>query len=64
MEKLANKQILDAHLDDWRGLARGPHARFLTGDFVTGLTFVTAVTEAAEQANHHPDVTLTTRWWT
>lgn len=51
--------ILDAHLDDWRKLAQALHARFRTGDFVTGLGFVTAVAEAAEQANHHPDVTLT-----
>jgi 4a-hydroxytetrahydrobiopterin dehydratase len=59
MEKLTSRQVLDAHLDDWRMLAQGLHARFLTGDFVTGLAFVTAVTEAAERANHHPDVTLT-----
>ena len=59
MDKLTSKQILDARLDDWRQLAQAIHARFLTGDFVTGLRFVTAVTEAAEQANHHPDVTLT-----
>jgi 4a-hydroxytetrahydrobiopterin dehydratase len=59
MEQLTNEQILDARLDDWRKLAQALHARFLTGDFVTGLEFVTAVTEAAERANHHPDVTLT-----
>jgi 4a-hydroxytetrahydrobiopterin dehydratase len=59
METLTSRQVLDAHLDDWRMLAQGLHARFLTGDFVTGLAFVTAVTEAAERANHHPDVTLT-----
>jgi 4a-hydroxytetrahydrobiopterin dehydratase len=59
MEKLTSKQILDAGLDDWRKLAQGLHARFLTGDFVSGLKLVTAVTEAAEAANHHPDVTLT-----
>jgi len=56
---LSIQQILDAGLDDWRRLAEALHARFLTGDFVSGLDFVTAVTEAAEQANHHPDVTLT-----
>ncbi len=58
MEKLTSKQILDARLDDWRKLAQALHARFLTGDFVSGLGFVTAVAEAAERANHHPDVTL------
>ncbi len=59
MEQLTNKQILDARLEDWRQLAVALHARFRTGDFVTGLQFVTAVTEAAEAADHHPDVTLT-----
>ena len=59
METLTTKQILDAGLDDWRRLAQALFARFRTGDFATGLAFVTAVTEAAERANHHPDVTLT-----
>ena len=59
MEKLTSKEILDAGLDDWRLLAQALHARFHTGDFVTGLAFVTAVTELAERAGHHPDVTLT-----
>jgi 4a-hydroxytetrahydrobiopterin dehydratase len=59
MDGLTSSQIVDARLDDWRKLARALHARFHTGDFVTGLKFVTAVTEAAELANHHPDVTLT-----
>jgi 4a-hydroxytetrahydrobiopterin dehydratase len=59
MAELSSSQILDAGLDDWRKLAQALHARFRTGDFVTGLTFVTSVAEAAEAANHHPDVTLT-----
>ena len=59
MEKLTNQQVLDAGLADWRKLAQSLHARFLTGDFATGLAFVTAVAEVAEEAGHHPDVTLT-----
>lgn len=59
MDSLTLEQILDARLADWRKLAQALHARFLTGDFATGLRFVTAVSEAAEAANHHPDVTLT-----
>lgn len=62
MEKLTIAQILDAGLDDWRKLAQALHARFITGDFATGLRFVTAVTEAAEAADHHPDVALTYPW--
>jgi 4a-hydroxytetrahydrobiopterin dehydratase len=59
MDTLSNQEILEAGLDDWRKLATRLHARFETGDFVTGLAFVTAITEAAEAMNHHPDVTLT-----
>lgn len=53
------EQVLDAKLDDWRKLAQGLHARFDTGDFATGLDLVNAIGAAAEEANHHPDVTLT-----
>lgn len=59
MDSLTIEQILDAGLTDWRKLAQALHARFLTGDFATGLRFVRAVSEVAEAANHHPDVTLT-----
>jgi 4a-hydroxytetrahydrobiopterin dehydratase len=59
MEQLSTKAVLDAGLDDWRKLAQAIHARFLTGDFATGVRFVSAVAEAAERANHHPDVSLT-----
>jgi 4a-hydroxytetrahydrobiopterin dehydratase len=46
-------------LDDWRFFVLKLHARFKTGSFVKGLELVTRITEAAEQANHHPDVVLT-----
>jgi 4a-hydroxytetrahydrobiopterin dehydratase len=59
MAKLTVQQILDADLADWRKLAQALHARFLTRNFAAGSDFVTAITAAAEAANHHPDVTLT-----
>lgn len=59
MATLTTQEILHAGLDDWRLLAQALHARFLTKNFAGGLAFVTAITEAAEEANHHPDVTLT-----
>ncbi|ADU49869.1 transcriptional coactivator/pterin dehydratase [Intrasporangium calvum DSM 43043] len=59
MDSLTTVQILDAGLVDWRKLAQALHARYLTGDFAAGLRFVTAIGEAAEAMNHHPDVTLT-----
>lgn len=46
-------------LDDWRFFLMKLHARFDTGSFVKGLELVTRITEAAEDANHHPDVVLT-----
>jgi len=58
-ERLTPEQVLAAGLDDWRKLAQALHARFRTGSFTAGLDLVTAITEAAERANHHPDVTLT-----
>lgn len=34
-------------------------ARFATGDFATGLQLVDRIGASAEEANHHPDLTLT-----
>ncbi len=51
--------IAKAGLDDWRMLGQGIHARFTTGNFATGLKLVSAIGEAAEAVDHHPDVTLT-----
>jgi len=46
-------------LDDWRFFLVRLHSRFKTRNFVKGLELVTRITEAAEEANHHPDVVLT-----
>ena len=46
-------------LDDWRFFVSRIHARFKTGSFVQGLALLTRITEAAEEADHHPDVVLT-----
>lgn len=59
MDTLSNQQILDAGLDDWRKLEHALHARFTGSDFRELARFVGAVADAAETANHHPDVTLT-----
>lgn len=58
MESLTVDQILDAGLTDWRRLAQGLHARYRTRDFRTGLALVDAAAQAAEEADHHPDITL------
>jgi 4a-hydroxytetrahydrobiopterin dehydratase len=59
MEKLSTPEILGAGLDDWRKLAQALHARYRIADFRAGAAFIAAVAEAAEAANHHPDVKMT-----
>jgi 4a-hydroxytetrahydrobiopterin dehydratase len=44
----------------WRVLLGALRATFRTPDFATGAAFVARVAEAADAANHHPDVLL--RW--
>jgi 4a-hydroxytetrahydrobiopterin dehydratase len=51
-------QLASEGLADWRPVLGRVVTRFTTGSFVTGLELVTKVTEAAEAANHHPDVDL------
>ena len=59
-QKLTADEVRDAPgLEDWRHLLTGIRARFRTGDFATGLLLVDRIGAAAEEANHHPDITLT-----
>lgn len=59
------KKVLDGHaveaalLEDWRVMFEELHGRFKTGNFATGVELVDAIGESAEEANHHPDVSLT-----
>jgi 4a-hydroxytetrahydrobiopterin dehydratase len=55
---LSPKEIEAADLPDWRAIGQALHTRFRTGDFATGLRLVDMIGEAAEQANHHPDLDL------
>ncbi|AJE32172.1 pterin-4-alpha-carbinolamine dehydratase [Corynebacterium humireducens NBRC 106098 = DSM 45392] len=56
---LTPEQITDADLTGWDN--KGDHitASFDTGDFATALQLVNLIGESAEEANHHPDITLT-----
>jgi len=58
-QKLTESEVREAGLDDWRQVLGTIRARFRTGDFATGLALVDRIGAAAEEANHHPDVTLT-----
>lgn len=57
-DRLSGDQVAASGLHDWRPVLGALRTRFATGSFVAGLDFVTRVTEAAEEANHHPDVDL------
>ena len=56
MERLNNQQILDADLTDWRKLAQALHARYLVPDLAAAALFVTALSQVAEDVDHHADL--------
>ena len=55
---LGQADIDAADLPDWRLFGTALQTRFRTGNFANGLRLLNAVGEAAEQANHHPDLDL------
>ena len=55
--------------DGWAEVDGALERTFRFRDFAEALAFVNRVGAAAEEANHHPDVsihwnTVTLRWWT
>lgn len=59
MSTLTHADLQDAALPDWRLLTSALHARFTGDSYADCAAFVAAVTVAAEEAEHHPDLTLT-----
>lgn len=55
---VSGPQVVREGLDDWRWVLDKLVARFDTSDFNTGAALVTKIAEAADEANHHPDVDL------
>lgn len=55
---LSGDDIAQLGLDDWRSMYGALEARFVTGDFVTGLRLVAAIGAVAEAAGHHPEIEL------
>ena len=55
---LKGTEIFEAGLDGWRKVLDRLIVRYETGDFNTGTALVTKIAEAADAANHHPDVDL------
>lgn len=58
-QKLTPGDVSAAGLADWRQLLSQLHARFRTPSYATGLALVQRIGEAADTADHHPDLTLT-----
>jgi 4a-hydroxytetrahydrobiopterin dehydratase len=58
MDMLKGEQIAGADLSDWRKLAQGLHARYVTDDFGAAARFVVAVGEAGDALGHHPRVAI------
>src|SRR5699024_6009942 len=52
-------EIVDAGPAGWSQDGQTLTVRFATGDFATGLELVDRIGASAEEANHHPDLTLT-----
>ncbi|MEJ5943835.1 VOC family protein [Pseudokineococcus basanitobsidens] len=61
MTGITVQDVADAGLEDWRLLASGLHARFRTADMTVGAALLAGVVAAAEELDHHPDVTLRRR---
>ena len=59
MERLNNRQILDAGLVDWRKLAQALHARYSIPNYAAAAAFLTVVAQVAEADGHHPDLRVT-----
>ncbi|MGI9018194.1 MAG: 4a-hydroxytetrahydrobiopterin dehydratase [Euzebya sp.] len=57
-QRISGDQIAQMDLADWRSMYQALEARFRTGDFATGLRMVNLIGQAAEEANHHPDIDL------
>lgn len=58
MDMLRSEQLSATNLTDWRKLAQGLHARYLSADFGTSARFVAAVGEAGNAIGHHPQVSI------
>jgi 4a-hydroxytetrahydrobiopterin dehydratase len=56
---LSADDVAGEGLDGWTFVNDTLHAHFDTGDFATGLRLVNKIGDAAEEANHHPDILLT-----
>ena len=57
--KLSAAELTEAGLTGWHLTGDALTTTFRTGKFSTGLELVNRIGASAEEANHHPDLTLT-----
>ncbi len=60
MSALSKTEIHDLlkKMPGWSQVGKAIQRRFSFRDFVTAMAFVNTVAEAAEKAQHHPDITI------
>ena len=60
MARLSEAEISDKlqHLAGWSRAGSSIERQFTFKSFVPAMAFVNRVAEAAERANHHPDITI------
>lgn len=59
-EKLTSTQVSrNVGLNDWRVILQTLQTSFVTGSMANGLAFAARVGAQADEANHHPDLTIT-----
>lgn len=56
---LTRPQFSEEGLADWEWMVGAIEARYETGGYAAGLELVNRIGAAAEEADHHPDLTLT-----
>jgi 4a-hydroxytetrahydrobiopterin dehydratase len=59
---------VDGHPEGWAEVEGALEREYRFADFAEAMAFVNLLAEAAEAANHHPDLALswnrvTVRWW-
>ena len=60
MAVLSNVEIQEKlkSLPEWSLAGNAIHRKFIFKSFMPAIAFVNRIAEAAEQANHHPDITI------
>ena len=69
MRAYAPPDVDERYPEGWNEVRGALQRGYRFGDFREAIAFVNRLADAAEEANHHPDITVswnavTVRWWT